>query len=424
MLLGAQRVVSGVSGGPPERCWLELRLERSDGNGEGVTERFGEGPLFDVLDEASRWLLERLSLGELPEEARGLIFSTPAATTTAVEYFVKAMMAVREERAGDAIHYATQAVEYDRRFPPALRLRARVELRLEGESQLRATRRLRVLAELSRLAGDLRDQAETELTLGLIAHLRGAPEAAWTRYETSLALAHERGDPYGLVAAMTLICDHYLSRPAPRDLPPEALERLRVAQARSAAEWQQLILEELERLGDVIAQISAAHKLALIHEELGDEQAAWELHQRTLAAAERVGSRRGQVTAHMFLGQWYRRQGRMDEALASTQRCLELAGSAARPSVRIALADLYEGLSPPRLADALAQLEQARTELDAGGDLATQLVCLRNVARLRRELGRRDDALAALREAIDLAHALESPETAALRQMLAEWTAP
>jgi tetratricopeptide (TPR) repeat protein len=422
-MLGATTLLTGSAEGSAEATTLHLRLGPPASPDRGSQMKIGPAALPAPLDEATRWVLAQLDAAPLPAEIAQRVLVQPSASLSALEYYARAVSAARSERPRDALYYAHEAIGYDVRFRPALLLLAQLESRVSREGRLNAIRRLRVVNELARLADDPLDRAETEMLLGLLTNLTASAEAAFTRFETALALACDQGDPYGRIAASSALGDLYMSLAPPREAEwtPQQIDAFAKRNLRRAAEWHSLVLEDLEKLGDAVALAPATSRLALIYERLGEEQAALHLHQRTLAAAIRTGSRRTQATAWMFLGQWHRRQEQWPQAIEATKRCLELAAPASRPAARMALAEIYGAMSPPDPAGALREYEQALEEYRAGADLNTRLLCLRQIARLRRELGQRERALAALREALDLARALEAPEQEQLREQLAGW---
>jgi len=272
-----------------------------------------------------------------------------------------------------------------------------------------------------RSAGDARDLAGAELARGLMLNLSGAFDAALEHYESALLIAYESGNPYGQVAAMDSICDVYLSRRPPPEveLTQEQQRQFRQRNYRHAAEWQRLALDALAELRDVLAEMPAASKLALIYQDLGDDAGALEMHQRTIAAAQRCESRRSQATAWFLLGKFHRDRQRWQEALEAGTRCLALAGESSKPLVRLLLAGIYQAME--QWSEALGQYELALVRFRETQELENQLVCLREIAAARRQLGQNGAALSALQEALDLANALRSPEAQTLKQRLEEW---
>ena len=430
--LGADLMLTGHCRGTPDAVTLEIKLVEVGRNPRVRAETsLPAARMFAVLDAATHWTLEQLDAGELApvasdlrvrrEETKRLIFAPPARSPSALEYHARALRAARAERLGDAHYYATQALDYDAGYRPALATLAKLELQRGGAGFTAAGGRLRALNDLARLHGDALDRAAAELGQGVLLQVSGSFDAAYTRFETSLATCCELEDPYGQIAAINSICDLYLTRRLPpgAELSDTHRQRCRRQNLRWAVQWQEVGLELLRELGDAAAESPVANKLALSYERLNENERALAMHQRSLAAAQRAGSRRNEATAWLYIGQLYQRAGRYAEALDATNRCLESAATAMKPIARLALAGIYQSMDQP--VKALEQFERAYEGIRGGDDLANQLICARQIAELRMQLGRRDAALTALQEALDLAHALELPEEAAMQKTLKEW---
>ncbi len=420
--LGAGYLLSGHCNGPADAVMLQLTLARLDdpnANAERVI--IPAGRVVEVLDQAVRWVLVRLSVSDLDEAVAKRIYAPPTRSLSALEYFAVATAAAHANRTRDALHYANEAVDSDRRFRSALGLLAQLELRLGSEGRNRAAGRLRIISDLARMDGDTLDRANAELALSLVAQADGASEAARTRAETALTLATESRDIYGQAAALAWLADVYLTWQSEAGAKPTEDEQQRQERARlqQAAEYQRTLLNMLEALNDRIAALPVASKLALILERLGESDAAMAMHQKTLEMAKALGSRRHAATAWLYLGQWYRNQKRWSDALDAMTQCLELADEVAKPAVHIALGALYQAMPAPEKA--LAEFEQAYQETRKSDDLPNQFTCLREMARVRRQLGQRKEAVAALQEALDIAQVLELPEKDKLRAELESW---
>ncbi|MFQ5807241.1 MAG: hypothetical protein ACE5I3_12400 [Phycisphaerae bacterium] len=421
-LLGAERWLKGRCAGTPDALALSLELIRVGcPDAEAARIRLGPGRLFGVIDEATRWTLSRLGITRIGKKAEELVFAPPSASPSALEYYAKGLSAARRDDLRDGAYYVEQAIEYDPGFCPALMLMTKIELRSSGATRARAGGRLRRIKQLAADRGDALTEAEFERIQGLLLLMRRSFDAARQRFESALATAFERDDLYGQIAAMNSLCDLWLNyEPSTRgELSADALRRLNEQNLRRAAEWQALVLDMLRELGDVIAEVPAANKLALIYERLDESLLALEAHKQTVAAARETGSRRSEATGWLFLGQWYQRRERWREALEATSRCLALATDEAKPRVRIALAEVYRGMSLPR--EALGQYELAYEALASGDDLLNQFRCLRAAADLRMELGDRGGAIKGLAEALDIAQVLGLAEAATVRERLAQW---
>ena len=351
------------------------------------------------------------------------VFAPPSASPLPLEYYARAVAAMRAEQPREAVRCATEALDCDKRFRPALLLLAQVESQLGPAARESAARRLRALADLARVEADPYDRVRAEIGRSLLLQAEGAYEAACTRAETALSVSYELQDVYGQMAAMTTLCDLYLLwTPAPNvELSAEARQAFARSNMARAAQWQRILLDMLISLDDVLAGLPAANKLALIHERLGQPEAALELHQKTLAMATALHSRRHEATAWMYLGQWYRAQQRWPEALDAITRCLALAEETSQPAVRVALGEVYQAMNLPE--EGLAQFELAYDQVRKTDDLANQFTCLREIAEARMKLGRREKAITALQEALDIAHALELREEPRLREQLEAWKA-
>lgn len=422
--LGTGRWVRGVCSGTEDALTVDLTIAATtEVDSSDRTVKLGPDRLPQVLNEATRWLLEQTGAGELNEATRTLVLSPPSESAGAIEYYARAVAAVRAERTRDAVRFAEQAVSYDTNMRPAQLLLAQLELHISDRGRVNAATRLRQLRELARRAGDRLDLAQIELTEGLVLAGKQAFESAAMRFETALNWSRECDEVYTQLAAMTNLCDSHLSRQPPRDeeMSEQARRDFLLEHLRHAAQWQERVLATLGELGDVVSQAPAANKLALIYERLGEPERALQMHELTLRAAQACGSRRTQATGWMFLGQFYRMQGRASDALDATRRCLELADDDARAGVLIAMADIFREMGES--TQALEQYEQANRFLGRSEDLLQQMLCLRRIAVLRRELGDRTAALAALQEAYDIAHALRLPERDLIEKQLAEWKA-
>jgi tetratricopeptide (TPR) repeat protein len=420
--LGANYLVSGRCSGLDNALTMELTLLQLGEPGRAEQRvALPTGRLFEVLDSGTRWLLEQWQLPKLADELAARVFQPPSSSPTAVEYHARALLAMRAEKLREALRYAGQSLDRDPHFRPPLAVLAQIETQMGPAGRSSAARRLRVLSDLARLDGDPFDRVRAEIGQSLLLQADGAFDAALTRAETALSLAFEQRDVYGQMAAMTAMCDCYLLQtvPATPALSDAARDTFARGCLQRAAEWQTLEIKTLGALEDVLAGVPASNKLALIYERLDQPDLALELHKRTLAAAVKLGSERQQATAWLYLGQWYSGQKRWPEAIDAITHCLALAEPASQPSVRLVLGGVYVAME---LRDeALAQFELAYEKVRHTEDLATQFKCLREIATLRMQLGRRDKAIAALEEAIDLAHVLELRNEKELRAELDGW---
>lgn len=417
-LLGATQRVSGTCRPAASSIALELRV--TGAGGEEIARSSVEGrSIFEVIDAGTKWLVSHYRLESLPDGARKLMEAPPSASPSALEYYAKAVMAARAENLKDVSYYVTEALTYDRHFREAVLMHARLAMHGGPASYLEATAKFRLLNEIARHFNDALDRSNAELGHGTLAMYSKRDETAMSRFESALSIAAEANDPYAQLAAIGHLCDTLTAIQPPRD----ASEAARAAAIRSnlslAAEWQGQVLMMLEELGDVLAEGPAASKLALILERLERWDEALAMHRRSLAASERTGLIAGQASAWMLMAQHYSKRRMWTEALDAATRCMGLTPATGQAPIRVMLAGIYQSMKMP--TEALAQYDVVLSEVRKGENLADQLACVREVAALQMELGKRKEAIASMQEAVDLAHALRSPEREALAAKLAEW---
>lgn len=421
-LLGARVHIHGTVGGHPDALTLELVFQPlGSAAAPQQTVQLGPGKMFGVLDDATRWLLQRLELKRIASETEKLIFAPPGATGSALEYYARAIRAARDRNPRDAIYYLTKTINYDGAHLSAQLMMAEMEARLTPSARATASARLRHVLDLARRNHDRRLEIEIELAHGTVLLLSDSFGPALERLRRALELAGTEQDIYGRIAALNAIADAHLRREArpDRDLENEQRERFQTEQLEQAAQALEGVLQSLGELHDRVAEPPIANKLALVYERLDQPQRALAAHKRTLAAAQSIGSAQSQATAWMFLGQWYRGQEQLDDARDAMLECLKLASAASQPKVRIALADIYDARGARE--EALKQYLLAYEAIKDGDELGNQLICLQHIAQIHKDLEHTDQAVRALQDALDIAQILESPIEKSLREKLAEW---
>jgi tetratricopeptide (TPR) repeat protein len=434
--LGADYMLTGRCTGPPFEAALHVTLLVSSPPPSNLASRpstaeaevrvlqevdLPPGKLFDVLDAATQWALRQFAIHELPQPVQRMIYGPPCHSPSALEYYARAITAARADDLRTAYDYAMRSLTYDELFRAALALTVQLEIQSGPAGQNLAGRHLRQWAELARIDSDAIDRSAAELGLGTVLHIKGSFDAAYQRYETALAMAYADDSPYGQMMAANSLADLFLTRrlPPKPSLPATQLRSLAEQDLRSAAAWQEIALDLAAGLGDVVSEAPYANKLALTYERLGEWEAAIAMHNRSLAAAQQVGSRSNEATAWICLAQAYQRAGEGGQALAAGKHALETASPSFQPIVQVVIGGAYRTLKQPDAA--LTEYEGAYRKLREAEDLGSQLVCLRAIAELRMELGRRQDAVSAFKEAIEVAHALSATEQeASLRKQLAE----
>ena len=420
-MLGARHIVSAVCTAGVSTVSLDLSLSLA-GTAVPRTTSLSADQIFDLLDQATRWILEQLGPPTLDEPTQRLIFAAPARSPTALEYYAKAIQAARSENMRDVAFYVREAADSDPTFREIANLRARLALTAGRAGRADAARAARYLDQLARRAGDPLDRINAELNQGVLAVVTRQVDLAMDRFESALALAHRQSDLYMQVAAVGHICDLLLAVNLPRSVTePEHRESLKREQYRRAADWQSIHLSLVTELRDLLATGPSAGKLAMIHEQLENWDEALSMHKRAIEASRQTGLSTPQAGAWMLLGRLHIRREKWADALDAVSRCLSFARPGAEPAVRVTLGGIYEAMDLP--TEALGQYQLAYEHIRDGDDLRDQFTCLSKMAPLHKRAGRMTDALAALQEAIDIAHVLKLPKETELREMLKQWTA-
>lgn len=418
--MGATHTLAATCTGEPAAVRAELTLRTiAGGSDKTETIKVGPSPLFDIVDDATVAVLRKLAPAgaAIEKPARPL----PTRSLTAVQCYAKALLALRQNKGAEALRSARDSVDTDARFRPALGLLAQLELKGGREERVRALRALRGILELARSDQDDIDRLNAELALSLVAQAENAGEAALVRAETALDLSSRQQDLYGRLAAVGWIADLYLANrvtPSPETQPAKSDDP---AALRCSIAWQRYLLQCLDQVGDRVTAVPATTKLAFTCERVGDDAAALAAHQRTLALAKELGSRSHEASAWVYLAQFHRARQHWAEGLEAAQHALELAEESARPAVLIMLGSLQTGVGKP--AEALETYQRAYDAVRNSDDLTRQFLCLREIAKLRREAGDLNGAVKALQDAVDLARVLELSDAEPMKTELEKWQA-
>lgn len=421
--LGADWLLTGKGGGPPDETRLNMELRSLTQAGSPRVFTATPGPLRDVLDQATRWVFNELAATDGSDAAEAALHEPLTDSVSAIEYYARAILATRNDDIENAVYYGRESIGLAPNFRPALGLMAEIGLRLGPRGRAQAARQLRRLAELARQANDRIDRSATEVARGLLLQLTGSFDAAGIRFNTALELAGEAAAPYSALSALNSLADLYITRQPPHDadLSEDAARKLYHDNLRQAIRSQMAAIELLATLGDHVATAPLANKLALMHEQLDEPDAALAALQLSLDAARKANSRRNQATSWLFIGRNYQQREQWDEALSATGKALGLVGTKDKPTVHLALATIYRGKEDPQ--NALQQCEAAFEIVRDGTDFAQQFACLKQIAELRMQLDQPESAIDALQQAADIAHVLKLPQEADLRKQLQEWEA-
>ena len=261
-------------------------------------------------------------------------------------------------------------------------------LGLEEARSLRAAGQWRVLAERgAQLSADALG-AEPELAYAVAAAYRhtGRGERALALARTAEAAARARGDGRLAAEAVNLAGNCLFEAGRPEE----------------AAACFEGMLEYASAAGDEEFNARAANNLGVLANVAGVRDRALAWYGRALAAYQRLGSQRGLAETHHNLGISYRHLGFVREADAHYRRAIELAEGAGAEHVA-ALAETGRALLAVRAGDgALGQAlaERAGERFAAAGDPVGQAEALRVHAAAARVQGRDDEAETSLAQVL------------------------
>ncbi len=415
-VVGARRILTGTCDGYASKLTLELELINVEDGQSIAKTKIGPAPLFDVLDQATRWTLEQLGVTGLSSEVERLILSPPARSPSAIEYYAKAVQAAAARQGSAMLFNLGESIGFDAGFRPALLMQAQVDARRGPNGRAAAITKLRAAQRIVQIEQDHRDDLEIELMLGRLVLSSGSLDAALERARSALNSSIARNDPYGVTSALSLMVDVTLTPTDEASANDATAERERAARA---LEYQNLLVELTERMGDEIALSAAVYKQALLLDQLGEADKAIAGHQRTIEIAQRAGANRIEATGWLLLGEKYQRSGRLDDSLKALNRCLELAGDKAEPKLRMTIGEV---LSQQQSYDAaLREFEAAYSALSVSENIDAQLTCLTRIAQTLKAKGDRQGALDRMQEAVDLAAAMRSPKATELEKALQAW---
>lgn len=416
VMCGAQRVVSSVVAVTPQSYGLTLSVASVDGENQAIEKRVEARTFFEMLEGANTELAA-IFKSHGGSTTNPTAASSPARTPSALEYHARALLAYRAGNISDAAYYARQAIEYDALFRPAGLLLADIELR--GAPDARSTGRMRLnrIADLARAADDPIDQIDAGLRQALICRTTGALDAASIRIESSLGIAYDVADPIRQQIAFGYFADLHIAN---SQIPGAAEnDKLAEGELRRAAEWQTLAVNATRCLNDKIGRIPLLHRLAMLYDRLGDYDEAVRLLEECAAIGRDLKLPHSEATTLLLISQVQQHQKHWVDAERVARQALPLVSKDDSAAVHIAIAVSCRELA--RKDEALREFESALESLQRTDDLSDQLLCLREIAVLRNELGAKAGAVKALHDAIDLAHAMNSPIEAKLKAMLIEW---
>jgi DNA-binding SARP family transcriptional activator len=162
-------------------------------------------------------------------------------------------------------------------------------------------------------------------------------------------------------------------------------------------------LDGYRSVGNLAGQAACLNSVGLVHDSLGQLTEATEYLERSLAISRQLDDRHSQAISLNNLGEVYGRLGSYERAVAGLQEALAIfQANGNRRNAAASLANLggvYE--QQGALDAALRYYEESLAELRSLGTLSVTDV-LTYVGRVHRKQGRSDQALACLREALEI----------------------
>lgn len=409
--LGVRHQLTGTCSGPPEAARVQLRWLTLGSSQPAASVRLGPGPLFDLLNQATRWALGRLSAQRLDRRQLDRLLTRPCRNIGSLESFARAVLA---SRAGDLKATAArldEATQFEDVFLPAQLMLTQIQSQVPGVPRDRAITNLRLLRRVASQQNDQTTVAIVLLTQGTLYHLRGVDKPAETLLLQAIEKARAVRGVYIELVALEALADLRSDRARRAD---DTGKHTAALQAALEAEQQALTLAR--RMGDTLAELTARRRLAELLHQLGQTERELAERQRVVELARSLGAARQIAIAQYELGRFYLRSGHPANALQAFEACLKHVPDNLKPQVQSQLAEAYA--SARRYPEAIAMLRKVADHLEQTGALRDQLACLLRLSELQQQAGQTDAVRKTLAEAVDLAHALGDPRETALREKL------
>lgn len=378
------------------------RIEALHGQVRWAWQRAPDGPaLFQLLVHLERYQLRRGLFAERLAWAERCLAVADAhrlgASVAARLLHVVGQMQGRLGQTEAAVTSSARAcAEADAAGDGACGIDARLDHAFALSRALRFEPALAAIDEaltLARAAGDRRREAETLLMASYTLRNHGRLDEAHARVLQALALFRELGDRPNEADALGLLG----SIQQRSLLAGQALEQLRQA------------IELRRALGHDAAEADLQLGIARVHLDAGRLDQARAAGERALALAEAEGDIETTIDAVSALGDVALAAGECDAALEAYRRCATLAEGANLDAAR-ATALENAAMAHRRRGDddnALAELRAALDLRRAAGDMRRLPYLQRFAARCLGELGRPEEQVQTLAEALALARGLD-----------------
>ncbi len=402
-LLGADWTVMGVASVTDEGEFaLKVRARHVKQPERDRTGSVQASSLRALLENTTNAALELTGI-ELNEAQQKRISATPEGSDTALEYYAKAVRAVRASKPNDALFYVAQSRRHEAGFRPTLRLLGQINVAAGNQREV-----LLVFESLLRRAKLADDPVDVIFAL------------------TQIAIAHQRLGRADIAEEYYRAAQKEARRIGLRDYQAVlfgAIATLRVDQRKSdeAVSLLQERLKLLEQLGDRLALGPACMTLGLVYAAKKDTRQAVAYLSRSVKHAEEVDIPADKASALFQIGELHKEAGELDEALKAYQASIVSSKESEAGSAYRQMAEVYDRQGD--LAKALEMLRKAESILSGRRAYAQQADCLARIARIHAKRNDHAEAVDIMAEAVEILSDLGHPELDAYKKELAEMQA-
>lgn len=357
------------------------------------------GPLIDRSVQA---VFKLADVKVDPAELERVVKMT-SGSDSALEYYAKAVRAVRRSKPHDALYYLAQSRRYQNDFRPATRLLGQVNLAAGNFREV-----LMIFERLLRDAQRSKDPVDEAFarTQIAISHQRaGNLEIAQKYYDSALEMSRQANledlEAMLLGAKATLSIDQ-----------KKKDEALRLLHER---------VKLLEKQGDRLAMGPACLTIALVLDARKQRDYALQYLETAAKLADEVGIPSDKAAALYQIGQLHKESGKLDEALTAYRDSLEHSREAEAGSAYREIADILE--TQGKLDEALAMLRKAEAVLSERKAYAQQADCLAKIARIQAKRNDHKTAMRTMTEAVEILSDLNHRSLAQYEKELSEMRA-
>jgi len=402
-LLGADWALMGAASVTDGGAFvLKVRVRHVKQSERNHTGSAQASSLRALLEKTTNTVLALTGV-ELNEAQQKRVSAIPGGSDTALEYYAKAVRAVRASKPNDALFYVAQSRRHEAGFRPTLRLLGQINVAAGNQREV-----LLVFESLLRRARLADDPVDVIFAL------------------TQIAIAHQRLGRADIAEKYYQAAQKEARKIGLRDFEAVlhgAIATLRVDQ-RKADEAVSLLrdrLQLLEQLGDRLALGPACMTLGLVYAAKKDMQQAVAHLNRSVKYAEEVDIPADKAAALFQIGELRKEAGELDEALKAYQASIASSKEPEAGSAYRQIADVYDRQDNP--AKALEMLRKAESILSGRRAYAQQADCLARIARIHAKRNDHAEAADIMAEAVEILSDLGHPELAAYKKELAEMQA-